>query len=161
MPPIQVSPVSAESDEDARNARFQHQHFFMQAAFSGIGMVFSAIMLFIGKEPSIYLPIFTSILFSWLPSPLSNTTGASALKRLSEMASASVPFMVASQRRDTGNNNANNNANTTSLDVETPRRPHHTCTNTQHYSTHTNPAFDTNGDFDTTFGSTASTPTPR
>jgi hypothetical protein len=44
--------------------------FLTQVIFSTIGMGFSVSMLVIGRDPSIYLPIFTSILFAWLPSPM-------------------------------------------------------------------------------------------
>jgi hypothetical protein len=90
--------IDAEDARDTRDARHQHHQFYMQAGFSGVGVVFAAVMLLIGKEPSIYLPIFTSILFSWLPSPLSGSAGQSTLKRLADAATANVPFMVASRR---------------------------------------------------------------
>ena len=83
----------AQDNDDERQERRQHQHFIMQSCFSAIGMVFSAVMLLVGKEPSIYLPIFTSILFSWLPSPMSSNSGVAALKRLSDLGN-----MLASQR---------------------------------------------------------------
>ncbi len=48
-----------------------NKFFFTQATFSAIGVIFSATMLATGHEPSVYLPIMTSILFAWLPSPMS------------------------------------------------------------------------------------------
>jgi purine-cytosine permease-like protein len=86
-------------DEDARDTRHQHHQFYMQAGFSGLGVVFSATMLLIGKEPSIYLPIFTSILFSWLPSPLSGAVGASTVKKLTDVARATVVTAMSSSSR--------------------------------------------------------------
>ncbi len=46
--------------------------FLTQVLFSFIGICFSAGMLIKGSDPSIYLPILTSVLFAWTPSPRSN-----------------------------------------------------------------------------------------
>ena len=51
--------------------------FYTQMAFSATGLGFSAAMLLAGKDPSIYLPIFTSILFAWLPSPMATSSKSS------------------------------------------------------------------------------------
>ena len=51
-------------------ARAARRTFWTQVIFSTIGMAFSVSMLATGRDPSIYLPIFTSILFAWLPSPM-------------------------------------------------------------------------------------------
>ena len=55
--------------------RSETYHFFTQAGFSALGMIFAAGMLITGKEPSVYLPILTSILFAWLPSPMGSRSG--------------------------------------------------------------------------------------
>ena len=47
--------------------------FYSQLAISITGLVFTGAMLV--AQPNninIYLPIFTSLIFSWVPSPLSN-----------------------------------------------------------------------------------------
>lgn len=67
-------------------ARAARRTFWTQVTFSTIGMAFSVSMLATGRDPSIYLPIFTSILFAWLPSPLQqshdeNHPGAAASPR--------------------------------------------------------------------------------
>lgn len=43
--------------------------FVMQLAVSAVGMVLSASMLFMGRDPAIYLPVVTSIVGYWLPAP--------------------------------------------------------------------------------------------
>lgn len=43
--------------------------FTIQVVFSALVMSFSITMLYIGKDPSIYLPVLTSIIGFWLPSP--------------------------------------------------------------------------------------------
>lgn len=43
--------------------------FAVQTFFSFIGVTFSIIMLSVGKDPSIYLPILTGIIGYWVPSP--------------------------------------------------------------------------------------------
>lgn len=44
--------------------------FAFQAAFSGAGLCFAFYMLYRGDSPSIYLPVATAIVSSWLPSPV-------------------------------------------------------------------------------------------
>ncbi len=51
-----------------------NQLFLVQIAFSATGLIFAAAMLITGKDAGTYLPIFTSIAFAWLPSPLSRQT---------------------------------------------------------------------------------------
>ena len=41
-----------------------------QAAFSGAGLLFAFLMLYQGNSPSVYLPVATAIISSWLPSPI-------------------------------------------------------------------------------------------
>lgn len=41
-----------------------------QIAFSIGGLVFSALMLWNGKDASVYLPFMTGILSAWMPSPI-------------------------------------------------------------------------------------------
>ena len=69
-------------------------HFYTQAAFSGLGLAFSAIMLAMGKEPSIYLPIITSILFAWLPSPLPGAASPPMSPPSAETGKAVLPQVV-------------------------------------------------------------------
>jgi len=54
------------------DSNHKNVHYYLQAGFSFTGLAFSATMLFVGKDPSVYLPLFTSILFAWLPSPISS-----------------------------------------------------------------------------------------
>lgn len=49
-----------------------HGLFISQVCFSFIGVGFSIAMLSSGKDPSIYLPILTTIIGVWTPNPLSN-----------------------------------------------------------------------------------------
>lgn len=44
--------------------------FAFQAAFSGAGLLFVFFMLWRGDSPSVYLPVATGIVSSWLPSPV-------------------------------------------------------------------------------------------
>jgi hypothetical protein len=48
-----------------------HGLFLTQFFFSLIGITFSMSMLILGKDPSIYLPIFSTIIGVWVPSPMS------------------------------------------------------------------------------------------
>jgi hypothetical protein len=57
-------------------ARAARRTFWTQVIFSTVGMAFSVSMLASGRDPSIYLPIFTSILFAWLPSPMHHDDAA-------------------------------------------------------------------------------------
>lgn len=43
--------------------------FFVQVCFSFFGLMFTMSMLLKGEDPSIYLPIFSSIITLWIPSP--------------------------------------------------------------------------------------------
>ena len=44
---------------------------YLQCSITTIGLIFSGTMLIIGNNPNIYLPIFSSLIFSWMPSPIS------------------------------------------------------------------------------------------
>lgn len=83
---------------------FKNKHFLTQTLFSAMGITFSAGMLMIGKDPSIYLPIFTSILFAWLPSPMSMASGAK-LPSLADLPSLAPP--AARARRPAADNASN------------------------------------------------------
>ena len=48
-----------------------HGLFLSQFFFSLIGIGFSVTMIVLGNDPSIYLPIFSTIIGVWVPSPLS------------------------------------------------------------------------------------------
>jgi len=51
--------------------------FYSQLSISIIGLVFSAIMSVIDKESSaVYVTIFSSLLFAWIPSPIVPTPAA-------------------------------------------------------------------------------------
>lgn len=46
--------------------------FYAQLSFSLLGIIFTGTMAVVQPQNSnIYLPIFTSILFAWVPSPMS------------------------------------------------------------------------------------------
>ncbi len=49
----------------------EHGLFLSQFFFSVIGVGFSITMLVLGNDPSIYLPIFSTIIGVWVPSPIS------------------------------------------------------------------------------------------
>jgi len=57
----------------------KHGLFLSQLIFSLIGVGFSIGMLVDNKDPSIYLPILTSIVGVWTPSPMSRTNQQVAL----------------------------------------------------------------------------------
>ena len=43
--------------------------FYVQALFSGTGLIFAMVQLYRGGDPGTYLPVFSSIVSYWLPSP--------------------------------------------------------------------------------------------
>lgn len=43
--------------------------FAVQLAVSAVGMALSVGMLFLGRDPAVYLPVVTSIVGYWLPAP--------------------------------------------------------------------------------------------
>ena len=45
--------------------------FYVQATFSATALAFTMCMLIRGEDPGTYLPLFTSIVSYWLPSPIS------------------------------------------------------------------------------------------
>jgi hypothetical protein len=47
--------------------------FTMQAFVSTSVLTFAMYMLFIGKDPGVYLPIITGITSYWMPAPTFNT----------------------------------------------------------------------------------------
>lgn len=83
----------------------RNKHFWTQTLFSGVGIVFSAGMLMIGKDPSVYLPIFTSILFAWLPSPMSMSSSSKPNATLADLSLLSPPATRA--RRQPADNASN------------------------------------------------------
>jgi hypothetical protein len=54
------------------NFWYNNSLFMMQSLFSLIGVGFSAGMLITGHDSSVYLPIFTSLIFYWAPSPINH-----------------------------------------------------------------------------------------
>ena len=47
--------------------------FYSQLAISITGLIFTGTMLIVQpNNTNIYLPIFTSLIFSWVPSPMNN-----------------------------------------------------------------------------------------
>ena len=45
---------------------------YLQCSITTIGLLFSGTMLIVGNNPNIYLPLFSSLIFSWMPSPISS-----------------------------------------------------------------------------------------
>jgi hypothetical protein len=54
----------------------EHGLFLSQFFFSAVGVGFSISMLVRGKDPSIYLPILTTIIGVWTPNPLAQHKSA-------------------------------------------------------------------------------------
>ena len=50
--------------------------FSTQIFVSCSTLSFSMFMLYIGKDPGIYLPIVTAVLGSWMPSPIGKSTSS-------------------------------------------------------------------------------------
>lgn len=63
--------------------------FQVQAVFSFTTMMFCIGMLASNKDPTYYLPVLTSIIGYWLPSPRQRKGGATRKKKL--LASSSSP----------------------------------------------------------------------
>ena len=68
--------------------------FCIQVLFSAIMIAFSITMLYIGKDASVYLPVLTSIIGFWLPSPIQNT------KQAANQPATLPEIVVESQPRD-------------------------------------------------------------
>ena len=57
--------------------------FYSQLAISITGLIFTGTMLIIQpNNTNIYLPIFTSLIFSWVPSPMNNKNIQTQLETL-------------------------------------------------------------------------------
>lgn len=56
--------------------------FSMQTLFSFTTLLFCCIMLGSGKDPSYYLPVLTSIVGYWLPSPRGSATATPSVRSL-------------------------------------------------------------------------------
>jgi hypothetical protein len=51
--------------------------YYFQCAISLIGLCITGALLFTNAQnQNVYIPIFTSIIFAWVPSPLTHTTSA-------------------------------------------------------------------------------------
>jgi hypothetical protein len=61
-----------QSNMNAPNFWYNNALFLFQAFFSMMTIGFSAGMLIAGKDPSIYLPVLTSVTAFWLPSPINH-----------------------------------------------------------------------------------------
>jgi hypothetical protein len=69
-----------------------HKHFLTQMGFSAVGLFFVGGMLAAGRDATVYLPILTSILFAWLPSPMNVASSLHTLPiPLSSIMNASGP----------------------------------------------------------------------
>lgn len=68
--------------------------FGMQLLVSGVGMVLSAGMLLMGRDPAIYLPIVTSIIGYWLPAPRAPPPPSVADEAHSSVASMNGSLLV-------------------------------------------------------------------
>jgi hypothetical protein len=53
---------------------FNNNLFYAQLTISILGLSITSALLFLNREnQNVFLPIFTSIIFAWVPSPISNT----------------------------------------------------------------------------------------
>lgn len=58
------------NDYGARKFLYNNAIMLIQACISVFGLAFSATMLLTGNDAGIYLPVMTSIIFFWCPSPI-------------------------------------------------------------------------------------------
>ena len=56
--------------------------FYTQLTMSIIGMIFTGTMLIMDKKTETYLPIFTSLLFCWMPSPYGTKSSAVSVHKI-------------------------------------------------------------------------------
>lgn len=61
----------------------KHGLFLSQLFFSTVGMAFSIAMLVNDKDASVYLPILTTIVGVWIPSPMSRQNNQLAVMQSS------------------------------------------------------------------------------
>lgn len=64
--------VNNNNDYSAQKFFYNNSLFIAQATFSLFATVFSAYMLIIGKPAEVYLPVITSCVSLWLPSPINH-----------------------------------------------------------------------------------------
>jgi hypothetical protein len=59
--------------------------FYSQLSITVVGMIFTGALIIIQPDNlNVYLPIFSSLLFSWLPSPISTRNIQSQLKEVED-----------------------------------------------------------------------------
>jgi hypothetical protein len=59
--------------------------FYSQLSITLVGMIFTGALIIIQPDNlNVYLPIFSSLLFSWLPSPISTRNIQSQLKEVED-----------------------------------------------------------------------------
>lgn len=75
--------------------------FRVQAGFSLMSMVFCMSMIAVGKNPTYYLPVLTSIIGYWLPSP-QNQKDASRPPAATQEPARAQPSAVEEGRVDPG-----------------------------------------------------------
>lgn len=68
-----------------------------QIAFSIGGLVFSALMLWNGKDASVYLPFMTGILSAWMPSPIQQIKHKNQLQQAQTQLVSSIPTVTIHQ----------------------------------------------------------------
>lgn len=74
--------------------------FAMQLLVSAVGMGLSVVMLAMGRDPAVYLPVVTSIVGYWLPAPKRPDPPASAWLLQPEESNGSVAPMVPQQSQE-------------------------------------------------------------
>ena len=74
--------------------------FSMQTLFSFTALLFCCIMLGTGKEPSYYLPVLTSNIGYWLPSPRGSAAGMPTVRSLPALFMRRQPSTPADRHMD-------------------------------------------------------------
>ena len=83
--------------------------FYSQLSITLVGIVFTGILIVIQPNNlNVYLPIFSSLLFSWLPSPISTKNIQSQIKGVEEKLSIMHHKMAKKNTEDFGDEGIDN-----------------------------------------------------
>ena len=83
--------------------------FYSQLSITLVGIVFTGILIVIQPNNlNVYLPIFSSLLFSWLPSPISTKNIQSQIKGVEEKLSIMHHKMAKKNIEDFGDEGIDN-----------------------------------------------------
>ena len=69
--------------------------FYSQLSITIVGMVFTGVLIIVQPNNlNVYLPIFSSLLFSWLPSPISTKNIQTQMKGVEDKLAVMHPKMA-------------------------------------------------------------------